>query len=107
MTFNFTDDDLVLLEKLRLERFRSFFSDSLPFCFLHLNSKNTLAIHCSEPWLVDQLLSEVEHLGWYAWVIVGAQRVSICYAKEEIYRTKAQGLPKRSQKSRRAHTQPS
>lgn len=107
MTLNFTDDDVVLLEKLRLERFRSFFSDSLPFCFLHLNSKNTLAIHCSEPWLVDQLLSEVEHLGWYAWVIVGAQRVSICYAQEEIYRTKAQRSPKRSQHSQHTSANPS
>jgi hypothetical protein len=99
MSFNLTDDDLVALEKQRLERFRSFFCDTLPFCFLHLNRKHTLTIHCSEPWLVDQLLCEIDQLAWYAWIVVGAYRVSLYFAQEEIHTTKTVKQSKRGQKS--------
>lgn len=102
MALELTDTDLLLLEKQRLQRFRSFFKDSLPFCFLHLNCQNTLTIHCPEPWLVDQLLCEIEQLCWYAWVTVGAYRLSICFAQEEIHTAKTQKLPKRVQRSRQS-----
>ncbi len=85
MTLQLTHDDLLLLDKQRLERFRACFSDSLSFCFLHLDPHNELKIHCSEPWLVDLLLLDIEELGWEAWVMVGASQVSIYYAQEEIY----------------------
>lgn len=97
-----TDDDLLILERQRLERFRSFFCDTLPFCFLQLDQKNGLTIHCSEPWLVDQLLCEIDDLCWYAWVIVGAFHLSIYFSQEEICRTRTQKRSKqnRSHKSR-------
>jgi hypothetical protein len=101
MSLELTVEDSLMLEKHRLERLRSFFADTLAKCFLQLDQKNKLTIHCSEPWVVDQLLSEVEQLRWYVWVVVGAQRLSICFAQEEIYRTTTR---KPSKKSPRLHT---
>ncbi|WP_421657124.1 hypothetical protein [Leptothermofonsia sp. ETS-13] len=77
MSLDLTTNDLLLLEKYRLERLRSFFGNTLNLCFLHLDKNNTLAIHCSEPWVVDQVLNEINHLRWYAWIVVGARRLSI------------------------------
>jgi hypothetical protein len=102
MSLELTVDDSLLLEKHRLERLRSFFADTLAKCFLHLDQNNTLKIHCSEPWIVDQLLSEIEQLRWYVWVLVGAQRLSICFAQEEVYRTSTRKTGKRSQRLRTA-----
>jgi hypothetical protein len=96
----FTNNDLLILEKHRLERFRSFFPDTLPLCYLSLNSHNTLTVHCPEPWQVDQLLYEIEQLCWYAWIVVGAHRISIYFAQEEIHKTKTHKLSKRTQKAR-------
>jgi hypothetical protein len=101
MSLELTVEDSLLLEKHRLERLRSFFADTLAKCFLHLDQKNRLTIHCSEPWIVDQLLDEVDQLRWYVWVVVGAQRLSICFAQEEIYQTPTRKLSKKSQ---RLHT---
>ena len=101
MSLELTVEDALVFEKQRLERLRSFFADTLAKCFLQLDQKNRLTIHCSEPWIVDQLLSEVEQLRWYAWIVVGAQRLSICFAQEEVYRTTTQ---KPSKKSQRLHT---
>jgi hypothetical protein len=101
MSLELTVEDSLMLEKQRLERLRSFFADTLAKCFLQLDQKNQLTIHCSEPWVVDQLLSEVEQLRWYVWVVVGAQRLSICFAQEEIYRTTTR---KPGKKAPRLHT---
>ncbi len=94
---NFTSNDLLILENQRLDRLRSFFCDTLPFCCLHLDPKNTLAIHCSEPWLVDQLLKEIEQLSAYTWITVGAYRLTIYFAEEEIHAVKTRKSVKRSQ----------
>ncbi len=99
MSLDLTVEDSLMLEQHRLERLRSFFADSLSQCFLHLDQGNTLTIHCAEPWIVDQLLSELNQLRWYVWVVVGAQRLSICFAQEEIHRTSTR--PKSSKKSQR------
>jgi len=99
MLLNLTHADLLILKEQRLDRFRSFFNDSLPFCILDLNSQNELFIDCSEPWLVDLLLLEVDQLRWYAWVVVGAYQLSIHYAQEEIYVTATRPFIERSQPS--------
>ena len=101
MSLELTVEDSLMLEKNRLERLRSFFTDTLAKCFLHVDQKNLLTIHCSETWMVDQLLSEIDQLRWYVWVVVGAQRLSICFAQEEIYRTPTRKLSKKAQ---RLHT---
>ncbi|PZV11378.1 MAG: hypothetical protein DCF22_14635 [Leptolyngbya sp.] len=85
MSLDFNHNDLLTLEQQRIERFRSSSLRSLSLCFLHLNHNNILAVHCAEPWLVDQLLYEMEQLCWDAWVMVGASRLSIHYAQEEIH----------------------
>lgn len=100
-SLEFTDDDRLILEGQRLERLRSFFCDTLSFCFLHLDQNNNLTIHCSEPWLVDQLLCEIDQLCWYTWVIVGASHLAIHFAQEEICKTQTQKCPKRSTSSRK------
>ncbi|MBM0741913.1 hypothetical protein JOY44_09795 [Phormidium sp. CLA17] len=91
MFLDFNHDDLLTLEQQRVERFRSSVP-SLSLCFLHLNQNNTLAIHCAEPWIVDQLLYDMEQLCWDAWVITGASRLSIHYAQEEIYAANTQNF---------------
>lgn len=98
MSLELTVEDSLVLEKHRLERLRSCFTDTLAKCFLHLDQNNTLTIHCSEPWIVDQLLSEIEPLRKQSWVMVGAQRLSICFAQEEIYRTATRQLRRKSQR---------
>jgi len=90
MCLEFTNEDLLLLEKQRLDRFQSCFADTLPFCFLLLDNANTLTIHCSEAWLVDQILHEMDDLRAAAWVIVGAFQIAIYFAQEEIYTTTTQ-----------------
>lgn len=101
LSLELTDDDRLILEGQRLERFRSFFYETISFCFLQLDSKNELVIHCSEPWLVDQLLCEIDQLCWYAWVIVGVSSLSIYFAQEEICRAKTQKRSKRTTPFRR------
>jgi hypothetical protein len=101
MFLDLNHDDLLALEQQRMERFRSFSLRSLSLCFLHLNHSNTLAIHCAEPWIVDQLLYDMEQLCRDAWVMMGASRLSIHYAQEEIYTANTQKLdePVRSRTS--------
>lgn len=92
MFLDLNHNDLLTLEQHRIERFRSTSLNSLSLCFLHLNPNNTLAIHCPEPWMVDQLLYDIEKICWEAWVFVGATRLSIHYAQEEIYIAPTQKL---------------
>jgi hypothetical protein len=72
MTTDFTDNDLLLLEKQRMGRFRSLFAE-------------ILTIHCTEPWMVDQLLDEIAQLCCTAWTVMGAEYLAIYFAQEEIY----------------------
>jgi hypothetical protein len=102
MALELTDNDLLILEVLRLERFRSHFLDTLPLCFLFLDRSYTLAIHCSERWLVDDLVAQVDHLCHYAWIIVGAHKVSIWYAQEELYTTHTHALPQPAKQVRQS-----
>jgi len=98
MSLELTVEDSLVLEKYRLDRLRSCFAETLATCFLHLSQSNTLTIHCSEAWMVDQLLSEIDRLRGAVWVITGAQQLSICFAQEEVYRTSTRQAHKRSQR---------
>jgi hypothetical protein len=86
MVLTFTADDRSILEQHQLERLQSYFVDTLPLCLLHLSSRH-LAIHCAEPWMVDQLLYQMDKLRWQVRVILGIKHLSIYYAQEEIYKT--------------------
>ena len=83
-----TFDDLMLLEQLRHERLRSFFAQSLSSCTFCRDRYKTLIIHCPEAWIVDNLLTELEELCDYAWLILGVESIALYFIQEEVYRTK-------------------
>lgn len=81
-----TFDDRMRLEQLQNERLRSFFAQSLLDCMLRRTCCNTLIIDCPETWIVDVLQSDLEELGNYAWLILGADATALYYVQEEICR---------------------
>ncbi len=87
MSFEFTPEDRALLTKYRFNRFRKLFVEPLSLCYVALEENQTLTIHCLEAWVIDQLLNDIHHLRWYAWTVLGATHLSICYSKEEVYST--------------------
>jgi hypothetical protein len=87
MSLELTTNDLVMLEQYRLQRFRSFFFSTLITCSLCLDEQQTLVIYCLEPQFVDQLLSQIDQLRWYARLILGVSCLAINFVQEEIYRT--------------------
>ena len=89
-----TLDDLVLLEQMRIERLRSFFSQSLRQCDICIDRSNRLTIYCPESWLIDLLMDDMEELSNYAWLILGAECIVLSFAQEEIYRADHYRFPK-------------
>ena len=87
MSLELTTNDLLLLEQYRLQRFRSFFFSALTNCPIYLGANNTVVIHCLEPELVDQLLSQIDQLRWYARIVLGVHCLAIKFSQEEIYCT--------------------
>lgn len=92
MLLELTTHDLLLLEQYRLQRFRSFFFSALMSCPLcladdKLDDGKTLIIHCLDPEVVDQLLSQMDQLRWYARLVLGVHCLTIQFVQEEIYRT--------------------
>jgi hypothetical protein len=87
-------DDLVLLEQFRIERLRSFFSQSLMECPISIHQHNLLTIHCPEPWLIDMLIDDVEDLCDYAWLILGVESIVLSFAQEEVYRVDYHRIPR-------------
>ncbi|NJR50216.1 MAG: hypothetical protein HC780_12255 [Leptolyngbyaceae cyanobacterium CSU_1_3] len=83
-----TRQDQRLLEQRRLSRLQQLFTKTLGLCSLKISRGNRLSIHCPEPWLVDRLLEDLEHLLYSARLVVGVSYLSICYAGEEVYRKK-------------------
>lgn len=82
MTFN----DRIRLSQLRNERLRSFFAQSLMHCVFHRDRHKTLLIHCPEAWMVNNLLTDLEELCDYAWLILGVEAIALYFAREEICR---------------------
>lgn len=87
-------DDLIVLEQFRIERLRSFFSQSLMECSLSIHQHNLLTIHCPEPWLIDLLIDDIEELCDYAWVILGVESIVLSFAQEEVYRVDYHRIPR-------------
>lgn len=81
-----TLDDRMRLEQFRNERLRSFFAQSLLHCVFHRDRHKTLLIHCPEAWMVDSLLTDLEELCDYAWLILGVESIALYFAQEEICR---------------------
>jgi hypothetical protein len=83
-----TVDDLMLLEQFRIERLRSFFAENLLQCLIYVDRQHRLVIHCPEPPIVDTLLTDLQELCDYAWLIIGVKTIAIFFVQEEICRVK-------------------
>ncbi|NJN48830.1 MAG: hypothetical protein HC805_02290 [Alkalinema sp. RL_2_19] len=88
MSLQLTLEDLQTLRKGRLDRLRKVFIKPLGLCRLQMTRRDRLVIHCPEPWIVDELMSDLPQLINAAKVVVGAQSLSICFVGEEIYCTR-------------------
>ncbi|MBE9031539.1 hypothetical protein IQ266_17540 [filamentous cyanobacterium LEGE 11480] len=88
MSLQLTLEDLQTLRKGRLDRLRKVFIKPLGLCRLQMTRRDRLVVHCPEPWVVDELMSDLPQLINAAKVVVGAQSLSICFVGEEIYRTR-------------------
>jgi hypothetical protein len=79
-----TVNDLILLEELRIERLRSFFTESLFQCLIYIDHQHRLVIHCPEPLLVDALATDLEELCDYTWLILGLKMIVVFFIQEEV-----------------------
>ena len=86
MSLNLTTDDLVVLERYRLEHLRALVGDTLRLCYLRLDQYNCLQIHCSAAWIVDELMADMSELRECVRLVVGARALSLCFVGEEVYR---------------------
>ncbi|MEE3718029.1 hypothetical protein V2H45_14910 [Tumidithrix elongata RA019] len=80
-----TLDDLVLLNKFRIERLRSIFAECLLPCTMYVNSQNVLTINCPEPWIVSSLLINIEEFCDYVWLILGVKAISMYCDRQLTY----------------------
>jgi hypothetical protein len=79
-----TVDDLMLLEQFRIERLRSFFAENLLQCLIYVDLQHRLVINCPEPLIVDILLTDLQDLCDYVWLIIGVKTIAIFFIQEEI-----------------------
>ncbi len=86
MIIEFNPKDHALLTQTRLKRLKRLFLHPLGLCHLELKRDN-LVVHCSEPWIVDQLMDDLDCFAETARVLLGARFVSLYFAKEEVYVT--------------------
>jgi hypothetical protein len=86
MIIEFNPKDHALLTQSRLNRLKKFFLHPLGLCHLELKRDN-LIVHCSEPWIVDSLMGDLDYFSETARIILGARFVSLYFAHEEVYVT--------------------
>jgi hypothetical protein len=91
-----TFDDRMRLEQFRNERLRSFFAQSLLHCVFHRSRHNRLIIQCPEAGMVDRILTDLEELCDYAWLILGVEAIALYFAQEEICRIEHYGVDRAS-----------
>jgi hypothetical protein len=84
MIIEFNPKDHALLTQTRLKRLKKLFLNPLGLCQLELK-RDSLVVHCSEPWIVDHLMDDLDYFTETARIIVGARFVSLYFAKEEVY----------------------
>jgi hypothetical protein len=86
MIIEFNPKDRQLLTQSRLNRLKKLFLHPLGLCHLELDRDN-LVVHCSEPWIVDSLMDDLDYFAESARIILGAQFVSLYFACEEVHVT--------------------
>jgi hypothetical protein len=80
-------DDQIKLDKFRCERFLGFFTTSLPYCQIQIDTDTALAIHCTNSEIVDNLIDDFEDLCCHAWLILGVRSIALYFCQEEIVHT--------------------
>jgi hypothetical protein len=88
MSLQITLEDLQILRQGRLDRLRKVFIKPLGLCRLQVTRRDRLVIHCPEPWVVDELMENLDELIEAARIVIGAQSLSICFVGEEIFRAR-------------------
>jgi hypothetical protein len=83
MIIEFNPKDHALLTQTRLKRLKKLFLNPLGLCQLELK-RDHLVVHCSEPWIVDNLMDDLDYFTETARIILGARFVSLYFAKEEV-----------------------
>ena len=68
--------DLQLLEQLRIERLRSFCTQSLSQVRIFID-RDVLNIFCPKPSIVNAVLTDIENLRTYSRLILGVDIISI------------------------------
>jgi hypothetical protein len=85
----FNPTDRRLLNQRRLKRLRKLFLNPLGLCHLEYR-RDSLAVHCPEPWIVDILMEDWDYFIEMTRIIVGVQLISLHYAGEELCQTTTQ-----------------
>ena len=86
MILKFNPKDHAHLTQRRIKRLTKLFVHPLGLCHLEVKL-DWLMVHCTEAWMVDSLMDDLEYLSETARIILGAQVISLYFAKEEVYRT--------------------
>jgi hypothetical protein len=68
--------DLRLLERLRIERFRRLFAESLSEWTMEID-RGIALVYCKHPKLANRLLVEIVELGASTWQILGVSSIAI------------------------------
>jgi hypothetical protein len=86
MILKFNPKDHAHLTQRRIKRLTKLFLHPLGLCHLEVKF-DRLMVHCTEAWMVDSLMDDLDYLSETARIILGAQVISLYFAKEEVYRT--------------------
>lgn len=86
MIFEFNSKDHARLTQRRIKRLAKLFLNPLGLCHLEVKL-DRLIVHCTEAWMIDSLMDDLEYISEAARIILGAQAISLYFAKEEVYQT--------------------
>lgn len=85
MDWSWTEADWIRADAIKLQRFRGQFLSLLSRCFLVFSQDHELQIRTSDPSTVDDLISELEELAWFAWIFCGSPNLSVWFEDEELF----------------------
>ena len=85
MILEFSPKDHARLTQRRLKRITKLFLNPLGLCHLEVK-RDRLIVHCSEAWMVDSLMDDLDYFSETTRIILGVRFISLCFAQEEVYR---------------------
>ncbi len=86
MILEFNPKDHARLTQRRIKRLAKLFLNPLGLCHLEVKL-DRLIVHCTEAWMIDSLMDDLDYISEAARIILGAQAISLYFAKEEVYQT--------------------